>query len=33
MATATYTIRGMTCSHCVNSVSSELGRLPGVSDG
>lgn len=32
MATATYTIKGMTCSHCQSSVSAELGRLPGVSD-
>ena len=30
MTTATYTIKGMTCGHCVNSVSSELGQLPGV---
>jgi copper chaperone CopZ len=30
MTTTTYTIKGMTCGHCVNSVSSELGRLPGV---
>jgi copper chaperone CopZ len=32
MTTATYTIRGMTCGHCVEPVSSELGRLPGVTD-
>jgi copper ion binding protein len=32
MATATYAIKGMTCDHCVSAVSSELGRLPGVSD-
>ncbi|MDQ6928094.1 MAG: copper ion binding protein [Actinomycetota bacterium] len=31
MTIATYTVKGMTCSHCVNAVSSELGRLPGVS--
>ncbi|WIN00326.1 cation transporter [Actinoplanes oblitus] len=30
MATETYTVTGMTCSHCVNSVSAEIGRLPGV---
>jgi copper chaperone len=32
MATATYTIKGMTCGHCVSAVSAELGQLPGVSD-
>jgi copper ion binding protein len=30
--TATYTVTGMTCGHCVNSVSSQIGRLDGVSD-
>lgn len=32
MTTATYTIKGMTCQHCHNAVSTELGRLPGVRD-
>jgi copper chaperone len=32
MITATYTVSGMTCGHCVNSVSSEIGKLPGVTD-
>jgi copper ion binding protein len=32
MTTTTYQISGMTCGHCVNAVSSELGQLPGVSD-
>jgi copper ion binding protein len=32
MTTKTYTVTGMTCSHCVGSVSAEVGRLPGVSD-
>jgi copper chaperone len=32
MTTATYSIKGMTCGHCVSSVSAELGGLPGVSD-
>lgn len=32
MTTTTYTVSGMTCDHCVNSVSSEVGKLPGVSD-
>ena len=31
MTAATYAIKGMTCQHCVNSVSKELSRLPGVS--
>jgi copper ion binding protein len=30
--TATYSIKGMTCGHCVNAVSTELGQLPGVRD-
>ncbi|MFG2042967.1 heavy-metal-associated domain-containing protein [Dactylosporangium sp. NPDC048998] len=30
MTTQTYTVTGMTCSHCVQSVSSELGKLDGV---
>jgi copper chaperone CopZ len=32
MTTTTYAIKGMTCGHCVNSVSSELGQLRGVRD-
>ena len=32
MVTTTYAIKGMTCAHCVNAVSSELGRVPGVRD-
>jgi copper ion binding protein len=32
MTTKTYTVTGMTCAHCVNSVNSEVGRLPGVTD-
>lgn len=31
MSTATYPVSGMTCGHCVNSVSAEIGALPGVS--
>ncbi|WP_433796470.1 heavy-metal-associated domain-containing protein [Actinoplanes sp. CA-252034] len=27
-----YTVTGMTCSHCVNSVDTEVRRLPGVTD-
>jgi len=32
MTTTTYTVQGMTCGHCVNSVSAEVGVLPGVSN-
>ncbi|MFU8852273.1 heavy-metal-associated domain-containing protein [Micromonospora sp. SL1-18] len=32
MATTTYQVQGMTCGHCANSVSSEVGAIPGVSD-
>lgn len=28
--TATGTVRGMTCGHCVSSVTEELGALPGI---
>jgi copper ion binding protein len=31
MTTSTYTVKGMTCSHCVGSVENEVGRLDGVS--
>ena len=30
MATATYTVTGMTCGHCVSSVTEEVSELPGV---
>ena len=29
--TATYVVKGMTCGHCVNSVSEELNKINGVS--
>jgi copper chaperone len=32
MPTETYTVTGMTCGHCVSSVSSEIGKIDGVSD-
>lgn len=32
MTTSTYTVVGMTCEHCVRSVSEEVGAIPGVSD-
>lgn len=31
MTTASYKVTGMTCEHCVNAVTSELGGLDGVS--
>jgi copper chaperone CopZ len=30
--TNTYTVTGMTCGHCVEAVTGELSRLPGVRD-
>jgi copper chaperone len=32
MTTSTYIVKGMTCGHCVKSVSAEVGALAGVSD-
>ena len=32
MSTETYTVTGMTCGHCVASVTEEVSELPGVSD-
>ena len=32
MSTATYTVVGMACGHCVNSVTEEVGQVPGVTD-
>ncbi|MFD6261597.1 heavy-metal-associated domain-containing protein [Micromonospora chalcea] len=29
---STYQVSGMTCGHCVKSVSTELSALPGVTD-
>jgi copper ion binding protein len=31
MTTSTYVVKGMTCGHCVKSVSAEVGGLAGVS--
>ncbi|MGY1849506.1 heavy-metal-associated domain-containing protein [Blastococcus sp. SYSU DS1021] len=28
--TASYTVTGMTCGHCVNSVTEEVSQVPGV---
>ncbi|MGA8113400.1 MAG: cation transporter [Actinocatenispora sp.] len=30
MAVQTYTVTGMTCGHCVNAVTEEIGALAGV---
>ncbi len=32
MVTTTYQVQGMTCGHCVSSVSAEVGAIPGVDD-
>jgi copper chaperone len=32
MSTSTYTVVGMTCAHCVASVSEEVGEISGVRD-
>jgi copper chaperone CopZ len=32
MSSTTYTVKGMTCGHCVNSVKEEVGEVPGVTD-
>ena len=29
---STYQVSGMTCGHCVSSVSTELGKIDGVTD-
>jgi copper chaperone CopZ len=30
--TSTYNVTGMTCSHCVQAVTSEISTLPGVAE-
>jgi len=32
MSTTTYTVTGMTCSHCVAAVTEEVSKLPGVTE-
>jgi copper ion binding protein len=32
MITEKYEVKGMTCSHCVNAVSTEVGAIPGVTE-
>lgn len=30
MTTRTYAVDGMTCDHCVNAISSEVTKVPGI---
>jgi copper chaperone len=32
MTTSTYTVSGMTCGHCVSSVTEEVTEVPGVTE-
>ncbi len=32
MATQTYTVEGMSCQHCVNSITGEVSKVGGVSN-
>ncbi|ANN17081.1 cation-transporting ATPase [Amycolatopsis orientalis] len=32
MSETTYTVTGMTCGHCVSSVTEEVGKIGGVTD-
>ena len=32
MSTRTYTVEGMTCGHCVNAVTGEVTKVPGVQE-
>jgi len=32
VSTTTYTVAGMTCEHCVKSVTEEVSEVPGVTD-
>ena len=32
MSTATYPVTGMTCAHCVATVTEEVSEVPGVTD-
>ena len=32
MSTSNYTVTGMTCEHCVRSVTEEVGAIDGVTD-
>jgi copper chaperone len=32
MGTTEYTVKGMTCDHCAGSVTSEIKKIPGVTN-
>lgn len=32
MTTSTYAVQGMTCGHCVNAVTEEVGKIAGVTE-
>jgi copper ion binding protein len=32
MTTTTYLVQGMTCQHCVNSITTAVGEVPGVTN-
>ncbi|MEV4116684.1 cation transporter [Nonomuraea sp. NPDC049695] len=32
MSTSTYVVQGMNCEHCVNSITTAVGEIPGVTD-
>jgi copper chaperone len=32
MVTTRYAVKGMTCGHCVSAVTTEVGRIEGVTD-
>ncbi|GAB3977908.1 heavy-metal-associated domain-containing protein [Plantactinospora veratri] len=32
MITESYQVKGMTCGHCANAVSTEVGAIPGVTE-
>ena len=32
MTSRTYTVEGMSCQHCVNAITSEVGQVPGVGE-
>ncbi len=32
MSTSNYTVVGMTCEHCVSSVTEEVSEVPGITD-
>jgi copper chaperone CopZ len=32
MSTYTYSVEGMTCGHCISSITGEVSKVPGVSE-